>query len=54
MREVGEGDCWRRVLRRSAGCRRMEVVKPEVRPARRWNAGVVLVVGVERWDCFGR
>lgn len=30
-------DCWTRVLRRSAGWRRMEEVRPEKRPARKWN-----------------
>jgi hypothetical protein len=33
-RELG---CWRRVLRRSAGWRRIAVEIPEVRPARKWN-----------------
>lgn len=31
-------DCWTRVLRRSAGWRRMEEVRPEQRPAVKWNA----------------
>lgn len=30
--------CWTRVLRRSAGWRRMEELKPEARPAKRWKA----------------
>lgn len=30
-------DCWTRVLRRSAGWRRMEEVRPEQRPAEKWN-----------------
>ena len=30
-------DCWTRVLRRSAGCSRMEEARPEDRPARKWN-----------------
>jgi hypothetical protein len=30
-------DCWTRVLRRSAGWRRMEDVRPEHRPAAKWN-----------------
>jgi len=31
-------DCWTRVLRRSAGCRRKALVTPEPRPAAKWNA----------------
>ena len=30
-------DCWTRVLRRSAGWRRMEEVRPEQRPAAKWK-----------------
>lgn len=30
-------DCWTRVLSRSAGWRRMDEVRPEQRPARKWN-----------------
>jgi len=41
-RSVVVPDCWRRVLRRSAGWRRIEEVKPEPRPAMRWNAGGVM------------
>lgn len=37
-RREEEPDCWTRVLRRSAGWRRMEEVKPDAKPARRWNA----------------
>lgn len=40
VRRVGRRDCWdcwTRVLRRSAGWRRIEVVKPEHRPAVKWN-----------------
>lgn len=37
-RREEEPDCWTRVLRRSAGWRRIEEVKPEARPARRWKA----------------
>jgi len=33
------GDCWRRVLRRSAGWRRKAEMVPVERPARKWNAG---------------
>jgi len=32
------GDCWRRVLRRSAGWRRKAERVPVERPARKWNA----------------
>lgn len=34
------GDCWRRVLRRSAGWRRKAERVPVERPARKWNARV--------------
>jgi hypothetical protein len=44
-RRVEERDCWTRVFRRSAGWRRMEVLRPEKRPARKWKVG---------WGCFGR
>jgi hypothetical protein len=30
-------DCCTRVFRRSAGCKRMEEVRPDARPARKWN-----------------
>lgn len=30
-------DCWTRVLSRSAGCSRMEDVRPEQRPAAKWT-----------------
>lgn len=30
-------DCWTRVLSRSAGWRRIEEVRPEASPARKWN-----------------
>jgi hypothetical protein len=35
--EEGWADCWTRVLRRSAGWRRMEDVRPERRPAPKWK-----------------
>ena len=34
-----EEGCWRRVLRRSAGWRRVEVRRPERRPAVKWKPG---------------
>lgn len=37
-REV-ERDCWTRVLRRSAGWRRVADKQPVARPAKKWNAG---------------
>lgn len=37
-RRVVECDCWTRVLRRSAGWRRMAEKMPEERPARKWYA----------------
>jgi hypothetical protein len=42
-REAWWCDCWTRVLRRSAGCRRIEVVRPERSPAPKWK--VVLEAG---------
>jgi hypothetical protein len=30
-------DCWTRVFRRSAGWSRIEEVRPEASPARKWN-----------------
>ena len=36
-READCWDCWTLVLRRSAGWRRMELVSPDDRPARKWN-----------------
>jgi hypothetical protein len=32
-------DCWTRVFKRSAGCRRTALEMPEARPARKWNVG---------------
>jgi hypothetical protein len=39
-RREWERDCWTRVLRRSAGWRRMEEVSPERRPERKWYDAV--------------
>lgn len=36
-RAMGWWDCWTRVLRRSAGWRRMAEVRPEQRPAAKWK-----------------
>jgi hypothetical protein len=36
-RRAAPWDCWTRVLRRSAGWRRMEEVRPEQRPAAKWK-----------------
>ena len=38
VRKELDPDCWTRVLRRSAGCRRTADRIPEVRPAAKWNA----------------
>ena len=43
-------DCWTRVLRRSAGCRRMEEVRPEQSPAAKWK--VVLDAADECYCLF--
>lgn len=32
-----ERDCWTRVLSKSAGCRRMDEVKPDAKPASKWK-----------------
>lgn len=47
-REAVSRDCWTRVLRRSAGCRRTEEVRPERRPATKWK---VVFEAMERWIC---
>ena len=41
-----ERDCWTRVLRRSAGWRRVAERQPVVRPAKKWNAVVRSCVSV--------
>jgi len=41
-RSVVERDCWTRVLRRSAGWRRMAEKMPEERPARKWDAVYII------------
>ena len=39
-----ERDCWTRVLSRSAGWRRMEVVRPDASPATKWKVGWAFLV----------
>jgi hypothetical protein len=54
-RRVVWGDCWMRVLRRSAGWRRKAERIPVERPAKKWNAqeGLVRGSGVfGRWGEF--
>jgi hypothetical protein len=43
-RLVEEGACWTRVLSRSAGCRRIEVERPERKPAANWKAVGIIEV----------
>lgn len=38
VRRDVERDCWTRVLRRSAGWRRVAERQPVARPAKKWNA----------------
>ena len=45
-RRVVERDCWRRVLSRSAGWRRVAERTPVERPARKWKAGAVSFVNI--------
>lgn len=39
-------DCWTRVLSRSAGCRRIEEVRPEQRPAAKWKVDFDAIPGM--------
>lgn len=43
-RAVDCWDCWTRVLRRSAGWRRIEEERPDKRPAAKWNVGLTAIV----------
>jgi hypothetical protein len=49
-RSAAPWDCWTRVLRRSAGWRRMEDVRPEQRPAAKWKDVFEAVKECERGE----
>lgn len=49
-----ERDCCTRVFKRSAGWRRMELQRPEARPARKWKVGCACFVnGGFVWPVLG-